>query len=215
VASDETLRIVVLRGQGDDFCCGADIDAAAAGDHTACGDPDPYKVTQLLHAMPAVTLAAIRGGCAGAALGWACACDIRIASHSARFNTAFLKMGLAGDMAGIWFLTRLIGPTRARDLYLFPRKFSAQDAYSIGMLTRIAPDVDFESLLNQMVDQLACSAPLALKAIKANFLDAEHLDLEAFIAVETSRHRALYVSADSREAFKAFLEKRKPHFEGR
>jgi 2-(1,2-epoxy-1,2-dihydrophenyl)acetyl-CoA isomerase len=218
-AQDESLKAVVLRGRGRDFCCGADINAGAAHSQAESErliqDLEPYDVTLLLHNMPAVTIAAIRGGCAGAALGWACACDIRIAGTSARFNTAFLDVGVAGDMAGPWLLPRLIGATRARDLYFFPRKFTADEAFSMGLVAHVFAESEFEGALAQMTARLDAAAPLALKAIKANFLDAERLDLKAYIAIESKRHVELYASADRSEAFRAFVEKRKPRFVGR
>jgi 2-(1,2-epoxy-1,2-dihydrophenyl)acetyl-CoA isomerase len=219
VKNDATLKILVLRGRGNDFCCGADIKVTASDDladsEPLFPDPEPYDVTQLLYNFPAVTVAAIRGGCAGAAIGWACACDIRIACDSARFNTAFLDVGMAGDMAGSWFLTRLIGATRARELYFLPRKFDAAEASAMGLLTRVVADAEFEIALNDVIKRLEASAPLALRAIKANFIDGERLDLEAFIPRETSRHMSLYTTADRSEAFQAFLQKRRPRFVGR
>jgi 2-(1,2-epoxy-1,2-dihydrophenyl)acetyl-CoA isomerase len=218
-SADGTLKILVLRGYGDDFCCGADINTAMSDDCEEHGgqyrDPRPYEIARLLYNLPAVTIAAIRGGCAGAAIGWAAACDFRLASETAKFNTAFLTVGMAGDMAGVWFMTRLVGATRARDLFFLPRKFGAAEALDLGFLTRTVPDQHFDGALSEMVTRLSASAPLALKAMKANFNDAERLDLDAYVIRETERHQTLYGTEDRVEAFSAFIEKREPHFTGR
>ncbi len=88
--------------------------------------------------MPAVTIAAISGACAGAGFGWACACDLRVASQTARFNTAFLDVGVAGDMGGPWTLPRIVGAAKARELYFLPGKFDAAEALRIGLVSRVS-----------------------------------------------------------------------------
>ena len=90
--------------------------------------------------MPAVTIAAINGACAGAGFGWACACDFRFATASARFNTAFLEVGIAGDMGGPWTLARIVGPAVARELYMLPTKIDAAEALRIGLVSRVFDD---------------------------------------------------------------------------
>jgi len=213
-AKDETLRVLVLSGIGRDFCPGADVKHYASG-AGGRSDPDAFHVSTLLHEMPAVTIAAVRGACAGAGLGWAAACDLRFASETARFNSAFLDVGISGDMGGPWLLPRLLGAAVARELYFLPGKFDAAEALRIGLVSRVWADAEFDVELATIVGRLENAAPLALKAMKANFLDAETMDLRTFITRETERHGATGASADSREAFKAFVEKRRPVFEGR
>ena len=213
-AADKSLRVLVLRGQGRDFCPGADVKAYAAGGQRA-SDPQAFTVSVILHECALVTVAAIRGACAGAGLGWASACDLRVCDDTARFNTAFLDVGLSGDMGGSWFLPRILGAAKARELYFLPGKFDAAEAARIGLVSRVTPEAAFEAELDALVDRLANSSPLALKGMKANFVEAERMGLADFIASETSRHTACGRSEDSREAFRAFVEKRKPVFQGR
>ena len=213
-AADKSLRVLVLRGAGRDFCPGADVKAYAAGGQRA-SDPEAFTVSVILHECPLVTIAAIKGACAGAGLGWASACDLRVCDDTARFNTAFLDVGMSGDMGGGWFLTRILGAAKARELYFLPGKFDAAEAARIGLVNRVTPEAVFETELDALVDRLANSSPLALKGMKANFVEAERMGLADFIASETSRHTACGRSEDSREAFKAFVEKRKPVFQGR
>jgi 2-(1,2-epoxy-1,2-dihydrophenyl)acetyl-CoA isomerase len=124
-ASD--ARVVILRGAGTDFCVGADI--AGGGDAARDGAGGPptlealgliHHAATLLHTMPQVTIAAIDGGCAGAGMGYAAACDFRFAAPEARFSTAFLNVGVSGDMGLAWSLNRILGGARARELLFFP-----------------------------------------------------------------------------------------------
>jgi 2-(1,2-epoxy-1,2-dihydrophenyl)acetyl-CoA isomerase len=218
-AEDKSLKAVVFRGRGNDFCCGADIKYAgfreAATDASSGQDMDQFHVSILLHQMPVPTVAAIRGGCAGAGLAWASACDIRVASVSAVFNRAFLDVAVAGDMGGPWFLPRLIGAGRARDLYFFPRKFGAEEALQMGLVTRVFPDDAFEREVDGLMARLNASAPLAIRAMKSNFVDAERSDLASFVALESERHVRLFHTEDRAEAFEAYAKKRAAVFKGR
>ena len=103
-----------------------------AADPTRSSPPREFEVTTLLHEIPAVTVAAINGACAGAGLGWALACDLRVMTASAKLNTAFLDVAVAGDMAIPWSLPRIVGAARARDLSFFPRRIEADEAERIG-----------------------------------------------------------------------------------
>ncbi len=213
-AADKDLRVLTLRGAGADFCPGADVKHYAAGDAER-SDPQAFNVSTLLHEAPLVTLAAIRGACAGAGLGWAAACDLRFCDETARFNSAFLDVALSGDMGGPWLLSRILGAAKAREIYLLPGKFDAAEALRIGLVSRLIAQERFEDELASIVGRLAGAAPLALQAMKANFVDAERMGLAEFIAVETRRHQKLGAGEDSQEAFRAFVDKRKPVFRGR
>lgn len=212
-AADRSLRVLVLRGAGRDFCPGADLKAYVAGQRATA--PETFGISVILHEAQMVTVAAIKGACAGAGLGWASACDLRICDDTARFNTAFLDVGMSGDMAGTWFLPRILGAGKARELYFLPGKFDGAEAARIGLVNRMVPEAAFETELAALVDRLANASPLALKGMKANFVEQEHMGLADFIKAETARHSACGRSEDSREAFRAFVEKRKPVFQGR
>jgi 2-(1,2-epoxy-1,2-dihydrophenyl)acetyl-CoA isomerase len=170
----------------------------------------------LLHQMPAITVAAINGACAGAGLGWACGCDLRVASHSAMFNTAFLNVAVAGDMGLPWSLPRLIGAARARELSFFSEKFGAEEALRIGLVARVWADEVFRAEVEKMVSRLVGAAPLALKTLKAHYLAAEGgAAFGDYVDLETTDHLRIARSADTAEAFRAFLEKRPAVFQGR
>jgi 2-(1,2-epoxy-1,2-dihydrophenyl)acetyl-CoA isomerase len=213
-AADASLRVLVLRGAGRDFCPGADLKAYVGAGQRATA-PETFGISVILHESPLVTIAGIKGACAGAGLGWASACDLRICDETARFNVAFLDVGMSGDMAGTWFLPRILGAAKARELYFLPGKFDGAEAARIGLVNRVVPEDVFETELDALVERLATASPLALKGMKANFVDQERMGLAEFLAAETARHSACGRSEDSREAFRAFVEKRKPVYQGR
>ncbi|MGO9606803.1 MAG: enoyl-CoA hydratase/isomerase family protein [Candidatus Binataceae bacterium] len=217
-AQDREVRILLLTGAGDrGFCPGADLQGVVEGDGGTEDrlDAEAFRVPVQLHEMPAVTIAAINGACAGAGLGWACACDLRFAAQSARFNTAFLDVGVAGDMGGPWLLPRIIGAARARDLYFMPGKFDAEEALRIGLVSRVFPDATFRDEIKAIVQRLSEAAPIALRTMKSNFIEAERMDLASYIALESERHMPMFNTHDTKEAFAAKVGKRKPRFIGR
>lgn len=214
VALDESIRVVLFTGAGRGFCPGADLKAYSGGERQEPNRKEYFNITSLLHEMPKVTVAAINGACAGAGFGWACACDLRYATARANFNTAFLNVAISGDMAGPWLLPRIVGATKARELFLLPGKFGADEAQRIGLVCKTFSDETFRDEVAVIVDRLAKSAPLAIGEMKKNFVSAENMSLRDYIELETERHSRTGASADSREAFLAFVEKRDPQFKG-
>jgi 2-(1,2-epoxy-1,2-dihydrophenyl)acetyl-CoA isomerase len=213
---DRDLKVLVLTGAGKAFCPGADLQLTAAGaDADERSSTDDFRVPLLLHTMPAVTIAAINGACAGAGLGWALACDLRYATPLARFNTAFLDVGVAGDMGGPWSLPRIVGAAKARELYFMPDKFDAAEAARIGLVSKVFPDETFRADVGAVVTRISEAAPIALRTMKAHFVDAERMDFAAYIELETAHHLPMFNTHDTREAFSAKVEKRKPRFIGR
>jgi 2-(1,2-epoxy-1,2-dihydrophenyl)acetyl-CoA isomerase len=202
-------RVVVLRGAGDNFSVGADLTGGEPTGSPLFEELGPsYHSSTLLHAMPQITIAAIDGGCAGAALGWACACDFRFASHRAKFATAFLKVGVSGDMGLAWSLPRLVGAARARELLFFPEKLNARQALELGLVTRLfTPEVLHDEVLAE-AETLAGHHPFPLRMMKANLLSAERMDLGEYIEVESARHLHVAASPSLRQGIDAFVRRR-------
>jgi 2-(1,2-epoxy-1,2-dihydrophenyl)acetyl-CoA isomerase len=219
------VRVVVITGSGKAFCAGGDLTSFAAGGNgtgaarNAQGRVDnlrrAMRTSQLMHEMPKVTIAAINGACAGAGLAWACATDLRYAATSARFNTAFMTAGLSGDFGGTWTLPRIVGPARARELYLLAEKFPAEEALRIGLVSKVFDDADLLPEVRRIATRVAGFAPLTVRAIKANLNDAERLSFPEMLDREAERHTRCALTEDSREAAAAFIEKREPVFHGR
>lgn len=215
VALDDSIRVLLFTGAGRGFCPGVDLKASTSGEPQKPFSKECFHITSLLHEMPKVTVAAINGACAGAGFGWACACDLRYATASATFNTAFLGVAISGDMAGPWLLPRILGATKARELFFLPDKFGGEEAQRIGLVAKTFPDETFRDDVEAIVNRLAKSAPLAIGEMKRNFVNAENMPLRDYIALETERHSRTGSSEDTREAFRAFVEKREPTFQGR
>ena len=219
IAGDGVTRVLVLTGAGDSFCPGADMSLSTSDQadpaETAPIDQICFQVPALLHEMPAVTLAAINGPCAGAGLGWACGADLRVATRRARFNTAFVNVAFAGDMGIPWSLPRLVGAAKARELSLICEKFDAETALRIGLVARVFDDDVFARETRAIVEGLLARSPVALKTLKSHYVAAERMTYSDFIALETERHFQIGKMQDTREAFRAFLEKRAPVFSGR
>jgi 2-(1,2-epoxy-1,2-dihydrophenyl)acetyl-CoA isomerase len=229
-ADDDAVRAVILTGTGRAFCAGGDLQGFARveldgeGATAAAGrslEADVHRLrgymrtSQLLREMPKVTFAAINGACAGAGLAWACAADIRYCAASAVFNTAFMTAGLSGDFGGTWTLPRIVGPARARELYLLAEKFRAAEAERIGLVSAVLPDDELMPFVRARAERVAGFAPLTMRAIKANLNDALDVELSTMLDREAARHVRCGRTEDAREAARAFLEKRPPAFQGR
>lgn len=206
LAPRRDVAVVILTGADGHFCVGADIGGTTTGrEPLSHRDLAPtYHSTTLLHEMPQVTIAAIDGGCAGAGLAWAAACDLRFASDRARFSTAFLNVGVAGDMGAAWVIERAVGPARARELFLFPDKFGSEDALRFDLVTRVFPAGSLEQEVAALARQLAGKSHYALQTIKANFAATQRLSLADFIELEGARHMHLIGGPESAAAFAAF-----------
>lgn len=215
VAGDDSVTVVVLTGAGKAFCPGADLKHYTSGAPNEPNRDEYFDVPVMLHEMPQVTIAAINGACAGAGLGWACGCDLRYAARSAKLNTAFLDVAVAGDMGLPWTLPRLVGAGRARELSLFPRKLTADEAAAIGLVNGAFDDETFREDVRELVERIAGAAPLARRSMKEHYVAAESMGFGEFIAMETKAHGTITASEDCKEAFRAFVEKRTPRFQGK
>ena len=151
------------------------------------------EVSRLLHEIPKPTIAMLNGPAAGAGLSLALACDLRIAAQSARLHTAFANVGFSGDFGGSYFLSRLVGTGKARELYYTAEPLDAADALSLGIVNRVVPDADLAETTILLASKLARGPRIALAAMKRNFNAAESgslaqlLDLEARHQIETGR----------------------------
>lgn len=145
-------------------------------------------------------------------MGWALACDLRVMAASAKMNTAFLDVAVAGDMAIPWSLPRIVGAARARDLSFIPRRIAADEAERIGLVARAFSNDTFRDETEAIVAALLEKSPTALLGLKHNYLAAERMPIDEFVDFEAERHLEIAASADTAEAFRAFVEKRKPVF---
>jgi 2-(1,2-epoxy-1,2-dihydrophenyl)acetyl-CoA isomerase len=221
LAGDPGVRVIVLTGAGRAFCAGGDVKSMAeGGEERSAAEATArlrsrMEVSRILHELPKPTIAMINGPAAGAGLAFALACDLRIASASARLVTAFVKVGFSGDFGGSFFLTRLVGTAKARELYFTGRPVDAQEALSLGLVNRVVPDDQLADATMELARSLAQGPQIALSLMKRNLNCAESSGLAELLDMEAANQVLTGRTEDHREAAKAFVEKRAPMFIGR
>ena len=222
-AESRDIGCVVVRGAGEKaFCAGGDVKSMAAGRDQSKTYEDKVhdirirmQVSELLHEMGKPTIAMVNGVAAGAGLSIALACDLRYATPGIVLTTAFAKVGFAGDYGGTWFLTRLVGSGKARELYYFSDKLSAEDAERLGIVNAIFPIETFADEVAERARRLAAGPTVAYRYMKENLNRAVHGELGECLDMEAAHHIRTGQTEDHKEAAKAFVEKRPPTFRGR
>jgi 2-(1,2-epoxy-1,2-dihydrophenyl)acetyl-CoA isomerase len=223
LAADDDVGVVILRGAGRAFCAGGDVKAMAEGTE-AEGDTLEQRAQALrarmetsrwLHEMPKPTIAMVRGAAAGAGLSLAMACDLRVASDNARFATAFARVGYSGDFGGSYYLTRLVGTAKARELYYTADILDARQALTLGLVNRVVPDADLEGETRALAGKLARGPRVAYRYMKRNMNAAESGTLAQLLDLEAWHHSRTGETEDHLEAARAFVDKREPTFKGR
>jgi 2-(1,2-epoxy-1,2-dihydrophenyl)acetyl-CoA isomerase len=220
LAADSSIGAVVLTGAGRAFCSGGDVKSMAEGTRARSG-ADAVKhlrgrmeVSRLLHEMAKPTIAMVNGPAAGAGLSLALACDLRIVSTSARFVTAFARVGFSGDFGGSYFLSKLIGTGKAREFYFTSAAIDAQQALALGIANRLVADHELGDQTIELARSLARGPRIALALMKQNFNAAETRSLAELLDLEAEHQIATAKTKDHQEAAKAFVEKRTPVFTG-
>lgn len=219
-AQDPAVGAVVLAGSGPTFCAGGDVarmnrqadEAAPSPADRVAALRARTRIVEHLHGMPQPTLAMIRGAAVGAGLSLALACDLRYGDASARLRTGFANMGVPGDFGGHYFLPRIVGPAKARELYLRSPMLSAAQAVGLGLLNHVFDAERLEEEVDAIARSLAAGPQPALGHIKANLNDGLRLGLADMLDRECARHVECVDSHDHKEAVRAFMEKRAPLF---
>lgn len=219
VAEDETVRAVVLRGTGPDFCAGADLTVLEE-----VSDPEDVYTHIMTRYRPLIecivtmekpVLAAIHGTAAGAGCSLALACDLRVMADDAHLAVAFSNIGFVPDSGASWLLVRQIGYGRAFELAAGAKPVPAQRCLALGLTNRIVPADRLRAETQTWATQLARRPTLALGLTKRALHAAQHLSLMDAIEMEAQLQQRAAGSRDHREGVQAFLEKRAPEFEGR
>lgn len=221
-ARDKGSRAIVLTGAGRAFCAGGDLCemqniATREGRLEAFFD-EPLRILNnailLIRQTPVPFIAAVNGVASGGGCNLALACDLVIAAESAKFNQAFIKIGLSPDCGGTFILPRLVGMKRAAELMFTGDMLTAQSALEMGMINAVTPDGELMSHALAMADRLAAAPTAAIAQIK-KLLEASaindyggQLELERKAQIESGQTK------DFIEGVTAFLEKRPPRFVG-
>ncbi|MFN0161223.1 MAG: enoyl-CoA hydratase/isomerase family protein [Burkholderiales bacterium] len=218
--ADRSVRAVVLTGTGDRaFCAGGDV-----AEFVQRGEDLELllkEMTTLLHTgisrlawLRAPVIAAINGVAAGAGLSFAACCDLAIAADTAKFTSAYTQIGLTPDGSSTYFLTRLLGQRRVKELYLTNRVLTAQEALDWGLVNRVVPAADLMTEVTKLATQLAKGPTEAYGGVKKLVMMSSNDTLESQMERETRSIVEMGRTKDAREGLKAFVEKRKPNFIG-
>jgi enoyl-CoA hydratase/carnithine racemase len=217
---DEAIRVIVLRGAGEKaFVSGADIsefeERRSSPETTRAYNQASGRATEELRQAGKPTIAMIRGYCIGGGVSVATSCDLRIASDGARFGVPAAKLGLGYEFAGVRKLVDLVGPAWAKEIFFTARQFSAQEALGMGLINRAVPDEQLEPYVREYAQAIAANAPLTVASIKT--LVAQALEDESARDMALCREVVdrCFSSADYVEGRSAFMEKRRPVFQGR
>ena len=227
IAADSSIRVVMITGEGGAFCAGGDVKGMHAnnsGESSGRGSIEDAVsrlryiqsvVSGALRKLPQPVVAAIPGAAAGAGLSIALSADLRIAAEKALLVTAFANVGASGDFGMSWFLPRIVGEAKAKELMFMSPRLSAHEALELGIVNRVFSDDTFTADAMDFCQNLAERAPIALRYIKENINRSMSVTLDAALDAEGSAMPRTMSTADHREAAAAFVEKRAPKFIGK
>jgi enoyl-CoA hydratase len=223
IAADSSCRVVILTGAGRGFCAGLDLGGYGNAPHTeGFGRPQAGFATQRhiarliphLRSLPQPVIAAVNGPAAGGGFALVMGSDIRLAAASARFNAAFIRIGLSAcDIGTSWLLPRLVGAARAQELMLTGRIFDAHEAYRIGLIVDVIPDEELMDAAIAKAEQVMTNSPFGVALTKEGMWSSLEIPaMQNAIDLENRQQIMASFSRDAEEQRMAFLEKRAPTF---
>ena len=223
VGADASCRVIVLTGSGRGFCAGLDLGGYGSAPNsegfgrTQAGFATQRHIARLvphLRSLPQPVIAAVNGPAAGGGFALVLGSDIRIAAASARFNAAFIRIGLSAcDIGTSWLLPRLVGAARAQELMLTGRIFDAAEAAKIGLVTDVVPDDALMDAVYEKAAQVMLNTPFGVMLTKEGMWSALEIPgMQAAIDLENRQQIMASATADFPEAMRAFLEKRPPNY---
>lgn len=217
---DANIGAIVVTGSGRAFCAGGDVSAMGKSDDSTLEQRvdrlrDAQELSWLLYNSPKVTIAAVNGAAVGAGLGVALACDLRIASNTAKFGTAYAKVGFGGDFGTTWLLTHYAGAPKAKELFFLSDNIDAAEAHRIGLVNRVVEPDRLMAEAGEIANRIASGALTSFRYMKANVNLAATVDFRTMLDREAETHTRCGMTDDHREGVRAFMEKRAAQFTGR
>jgi len=216
-----SVRVVILRGSGNTFCAGADLGSEAFHPPGA-GRPQHQLLIQkqysglikLMRSCPQPIIGLLHGPVCGAGLSLALACDIRLASPTARLNAAYLRIGLGGcDMGSGYLLPRLVGLSVAAEMLMTGRFVEAERAKAIGLVSDVVPEEDLLDRALELTADMLRASPMGLRMTKETLnMQVDAPSLEAALMLEDRQQVMLLETEDFKEGDAEFREKRSPHY---
>jgi enoyl-CoA hydratase/carnithine racemase len=208
-------RVLVITGDGEEFCAGADLSDAGEGRPPLVDMTEVNEACLALHRVPIPTIARVDGVAVGAGMNLALGCDFVVASHRARFSEIFVQRGLSVDFAGSWLLPRLVGLHRAKELVLLGDMLGAEQAREWGLVREVVDPGELDAAVARLVDRLLAGPPVAMRLSKRMLNDSFEASLDRALEDEARSQQVNFATEDTVEAGRAFLEKRAPVFTGR
>ena len=217
---DDTVRVVILTGAGDRaFVAGADISKFADERANFEAQLDYGRAVEAMHMalknLRKPTIARVNGYCIGGGLAIAIDCDLRLVSDKSTFAVPAAKLGLGYAASGVRTLRELVGPAFTAEIFYTARQFTAEDARIMGLVNRVVPEAELDGLVAQYVETIANNAPLTIAAVKQTIIELGKPDAGQDLELCRELVETCFSSEDYQEGRLAFMEKRKPRFQGR
>ena len=215
-AGDETVRAIVIIGEGRAFCSGQDLsEVTDSMDHGDVLRNNYGPMIKEIANCEKPIIAAVNGVAAGAGLSLALACDFRLLSEKASLLQAFIHVGLIPDSGNLYYLTRLVGQAKALELAVLGEKISAEHAKTINLATNVFPVDTFTEDVTAFAERIANMPTKAIGLIKRSVKDSYELSFTDYLEREAQGQRIAGLTSDHREGVQAFMDKRKPSFTGK
>lgn len=217
-AKDESIRVVILTGQGKAFCAGQDLKASSSAEKRSFMDSLHKRYNPLIRAMrglPKPVICRLNGVAAGAGCSIALACDMIIAAENATLIEVFINIGLVPDSGSSFFLPRLTGMAKAFELCTMGSRITADEGVRLGLINRCIPEGQLDSVVKEHADYFSNAPTKAIGLIKKMLNKSAHATLDEMLDYEAYCQEIAGSSSDYREGVAAFIEKRKPQFTGK
>lgn len=218
VSEDETVRVVVLTGEGSGFCSGQDLKSAVSDKYKSYSDAVRKRYNPIIMAMrnmPKPIICRMNGVAAGAGCSLALACDLIIAAEEAVLSELFINIGLVMDSGSSYFLPKLVGPQKAFELASMGTKLTAQEAMKVGMVNKVVPLSALDETVNTYTEYFKQAPTQTIGLMKKMINHSFSKNLEEMLELEAQYQDIAGASEDHKEGIRAFMEKRKPVFKGK
>lgn len=223
-SADEKVRAIILTGAGEAFCAGGDTKEMrkAVLEKGAGYNDTEHKVMPLqnkailaMHRTEKPIIAAVNGPCAGGGMGMALACDIRIASTKAVFSAAFSRIGLCPEWGMTYYLPRIVGEDRAKEIVWLGERIFAEEAHELGIVTKLTSPETLMPTVSELAKTLAARPPYSVRLSKKGLSRSLVSSIDDMLDFESFSRIACLASEDFKEGVAARAEKREPDFKGR